>query len=280
VRLSSCTIQQQTWDTSYGQSTRLGTPLLNSLSILFHIIISRYYDITKPADFSVVAGILRLSTKYEVRYLRQRATQHLLSVYSATLDEWDQRKSGIIPSFSGRPLAVLCLAREVDIPILLPAAMYGCVTSALEILLDGATLHDGSHVELDWRDKRSCIVARSRLSDALLGRIFNFLLWPSPSGCSTAANCTIGRMKHLCRFQTRSLTMGGPRPLSKRFLKGFQDDVCGFCYSTAQTSFVGARRALWDDLPGIFGLPSWQELGAVMHADVESRTARVRFNSS
>jgi hypothetical protein len=218
----------------------------------------------------VVAGILRLSTKYDVRYLRQRATRHLLNVYSATLDEWDQRNSAIIPAFSGRPLAVLCLAREVDIPILLPAAMYGCATSAFEILLDGATLRDGSHIELDWRDKRSCIVARSCLSDALLGRIFNFLLCSPPSGCSNWVTCAVGKLKHLRKLQAKSLKMAGLHVLSKRFLNGFEKDVCDSCYSTSHASFVAARRALWDDLPSIFGLPNWQELRAATDVDISS----------
>ena len=218
----------------------------------------------------MVAGILRLSTKYDVKYLRRQSMQHLLSVYTATLDGWDQRNTDLIPAFSGRPLAVYCLAREVDIPIILPAALYGCATSAFEILLDGVTLRDDSHIELNWRDKRTCIVARSRLSDVLLGRIFKFLLDHRPPGCSTAANCTAGRMKHLRKLQAKSLTMAGPRPLSKRFLKGFEDDVCDCCYAASQASFVAARRALWDDLPSIFGLPSWQELRAATDVDIPS----------
>jgi hypothetical protein len=232
--------------------------------------ISRYYNSTKPTDFSVIAGILRLSTKYDVGFLRQQATQHLLSVYSATLDGWDQRDSPpMIPVFQGRPFAAVRLAREIDIPIILPAAMYGCARSAIERILDGITLPDGSSIDLDWRDKRSCIIARTRLSDAILMRTFKFLDH-HPSGCSTLARCAIGRLKHLRKLQAKFFNTPGPRPLTKRFLKGFEKDVCDCCYTTSHASFVAARQALWDDLPGIFGLPSWQQLRAATDVDIPS----------
>jgi hypothetical protein len=201
--------------------------------------------------------------------LRQQAAQHLLSVYPATLDGWDKRNSDLIPAFEGRPFAVVRLAREIDIPILLPAAMYGCVISPIEKILDGATLLDGSSLELDWRDKRSCIIARTRLSNALLTRTFKFLCYP-PSDCSTLERCAIGRLKHLRRLQIACFDMPGPHPLTQRFLKRFEKDVCDCCYTVSHASFVAARPALWDDLPGIFGLPSWQELRAATDVDISS----------
>ena len=186
-----------------------------------------------------------------------------------TLDGWDQRNNALISRSRERPWAVVRLARELDIPILLPAAMYSCAASPVELVQDGITLRDGSKIELDWRDKLTCAVARTRLSDAILRRIFKFLLDHHPPGCSNLANCAIGRLKHLRNLQARTLNKG-PRPLVKKFLTGFEKDVCNCCYTTSRASFVAARQALWDDLPGIFGLPSWQELRAATDVDIPS----------
>ncbi|KAJ7115905.1 hypothetical protein C8R44DRAFT_880310 [Mycena epipterygia] len=85
-------------------------------------------------DFRVVAGILRLSTKYIVDSLRAKALAHLCIAWPSTLRGWDARED-LARSFemetatSGghfypSPIAVISLAREVNAPCLLPAAFY------------------------------------------------------------------------------------------------------------------------------------------------------------
>ncbi|KAF8826080.1 hypothetical protein HHX47_DHR6000588 [Lentinula edodes] len=85
-------------------------------------------------DFRVVSGVLRLSTKYLVDSLREKAIAHLSIAWPSTLKGWDAREdvarayemetgtSGarLYPS----PLAVINLAREVDAPTLLPSAFF------------------------------------------------------------------------------------------------------------------------------------------------------------
>ncbi|KAJ3852737.1 hypothetical protein EV368DRAFT_40372 [Lentinula lateritia] len=85
-------------------------------------------------DFRVVSGVLRLSTKYLVDSLREKAIAHLSIAWPSTLKGWDAREdvarayemetgtSGarLYPS----PLAVINLVREVDAPALLPSAFF------------------------------------------------------------------------------------------------------------------------------------------------------------
>ncbi|KAI6101315.1 hypothetical protein F5141DRAFT_1138423 [Pisolithus sp. B1] len=87
-----------------------------------------------PTDFQVVSGILRLSTKYLVDALREKALNHLALAWPTTLKGWDAREDiaraqelrdgsaavRIYPS----PIAVINLAREVNAPALLPSAFY------------------------------------------------------------------------------------------------------------------------------------------------------------
>ncbi|KAJ7720587.1 hypothetical protein DFH07DRAFT_858493 [Mycena maculata] len=86
------------------------------------------------ADFGVVSGVLRLSTKYIVDALAQKALAHLSIAWPSTLKGWDAREDlarsfELETSTSGghfypSPIAVINLAREVNAPSLLPAAFY------------------------------------------------------------------------------------------------------------------------------------------------------------
>ncbi|KZS99886.1 uncharacterized protein LAESUDRAFT_688821 [Laetiporus sulphureus 93-53] len=85
-------------------------------------------------DFCVVSGVLRLSTKYFVDHLREKALAHLRVAWPSTLKGWDAREdlarayecqSGshrghLYPS----PVAIINLAREIHAPELLPSAFY------------------------------------------------------------------------------------------------------------------------------------------------------------
>nr|GAT48275.1 predicted protein [Mycena chlorophos] len=85
-------------------------------------------------DFAVVAGILRLSTKYLVDHLRDKALAHLSIAWPSTLRGWDAREEiarafELQTSTSGghfypSPITVINLAREVNAPQLLPSAFY------------------------------------------------------------------------------------------------------------------------------------------------------------
>ncbi|KAF9052290.1 hypothetical protein BDZ89DRAFT_1088430 [Hymenopellis radicata] len=83
-------------------------------------------------DFRAVSGILRLSTKYIIDHLREKALAHLSTAWPSTLAGWDAREDyaryteqdpahrRVYPS----PIAVINLAHEVDAPSLLPSAFY------------------------------------------------------------------------------------------------------------------------------------------------------------
>ncbi|KAL0953708.1 hypothetical protein HGRIS_004901 [Hohenbuehelia grisea] len=83
-------------------------------------------------DYRIVSGILRLATKYIIDNLRNKAIAHLSIVWPTTLKAWDTRED-LARAYEVRtggrrlypsPQDVICLAREVDAPILLPSAFY------------------------------------------------------------------------------------------------------------------------------------------------------------
>jgi len=216
-----------------------------------------YYDRTKTKEFSLVASVLRLSSKYNVEYLRERAIAHLTECFPTTLGEWNLRhNANIMETFPARPFLVLQLARKFDIPAMLPAAMYCCAcTPDIKSLCDGITSIDGSHIELDWEDKRSCLLARQKLYDAQRIRLFGCLL-----DLPTCARCDSGKLEYLRRLEHKSIQSGFPYPFQQKFDLSFDQAVCKECYNRSFSSFSAARQELWDDLPSLFDLPSWAEL--------------------
>ncbi|KAH8979163.1 hypothetical protein EDB86DRAFT_3089392 [Lactarius hatsudake] len=87
-----------------------------------------------PDDFAIVSGILRLSTKYAMDSLRSKAIVHLNVAWPTSLKGWDLREdkahacdlasstehASLYPS----PIDIINLARETNVPSLLPAAFY------------------------------------------------------------------------------------------------------------------------------------------------------------
>ncbi|KAF8142000.1 hypothetical protein EV363DRAFT_41413 [Boletus edulis] len=106
-----------------------------------------------PADFQVVSGVLRLSTKYVVDSLREKALDHLSIAWPTTLKGWDTREDmsrsfelqagseSIYPS----PIAVINLAREVNATSLLPSAFYDLSRYGFSQIFDyGESFEEGA----------------------------------------------------------------------------------------------------------------------------------------
>lgn len=59
---------------------------------IFVFLVYRSFGNNDQDDFRVVAGILRLSTKYIIDPLREKALEHLSVVWPRTLRAWDLRE--------------------------------------------------------------------------------------------------------------------------------------------------------------------------------------------
>jgi len=222
-----------------------------------------YYDPTRTTSFMLIAAILRLAAKYNVEYLHQCAFRQLASLYPTTLDAWDKRVDNAIEVFEARPFAVLRLAKETGHTSLLPACMYLCADSInLNDILDGLASVDGKHIELEWAEKRACLRARQNLLLALRSRIFKFLMSTidPPGHCTSPTFCDSAKYKWI-RSLEASLNNGSPGVFSLKFpWSAFGQTVCENCFRTAQAHSNQQRQAIWDELPGFFDLPSWDQI--------------------
>jgi len=233
-------------------------PLLTSSLIPFD---RSFYEKATETEFPILAGVLRLSTKYNVKNLRQISLTHLTNIYPTTLEAWEQRDatrtiSGDEPS----PLAVLQLAKDANVQGILPAVMYRLTTHSVEDIFDGMTWN-GTHIDTNETDRRTCLLARQTLITAKRRAIAAFLRSSSDVlSCTTRDPCNSGRLRAVF---TNTDSAEECDPLWDHFdWETYASDVCSACLSASKTSYKNARTALWADLPGIFNLPTWVKLKA------------------
>lgn len=151
-----------------------------------------------PTTLHITHSVLKLATKYDVRYLRLRALAHLQSTYPTTLTAWAARDtSRTIPGVENTPFAALQIASEFGLDWLVPSIVYCISSHDITKTLDGAVwvrpgsarkrskartspeegsseseaesddskehIDDADKLELGWAEKRICLNARNKL---------------------------------------------------------------------------------------------------------------------
>jgi hypothetical protein len=221
-----------------------------------------FFEKAKESDFPTVAGVLRLSIKYNVKYLRQISIAHLTRSYPSTLEAWEQRDS--VRTIKGEedptPLAVLQLAQDTTLSIILPAVMYSITTLPVEDIFDGVTWN-GTHFTASEADRRTCLLARQTLLTAKRRSISHFLRSTSDvTSCITPHACNTGRLRTMF---TNKDSVDGCDPLWDTFdWVEYASNVCPACLSASKTAYKTARTTMWADLPAVFNLPTWAKLKA------------------
>jgi hypothetical protein len=207
-------------------------------------------------DFDALAGILRLSTKYDIPYLRQRALRHLDTLMYNTLPDFDARESKrTVPRTDPLAFLIADLVHEMDLPWLLPMVLFIC-TLRFEYLVTGY-IHKGERRWIDSSQQVACIKALRPLIE--WRDILNFLYWTNVDGCKSSAQCNQNRVKLLKNYSPYKLR----NPLgsfSEIFEQVAQKAFCTTCCIASRDAHLAAREALWEALPGLFDLPSWETL--------------------
>lgn len=207
----------------------------------------------------IVEGILRLSRKYDVQYLKRRALAHLDSAFPMTLAAWKMReKTRTIPPIDNTPFAAFKVAREFELDWLMPSIAYCISSHPFEKTLDYA-IFDDERIDLEWPDKRMCIVGRQKLimMQAQIALQMTRTADAQVEGC-TNPTCTSTRLR--CADILSGWDMAS-------FLDYFEDNAslyshefCPVCLTAFKDSCVSSCEKLWNDLPGFFHLPSWEDL--------------------
>ena len=208
-----------------------------------------------------MAGILRLSTKYEIPYLRQRALRHLDTVMPCnTLQDFDARMNNrTIPPTTDLVYFIADLVHEMDLPWLLPTVLCICTMSFGEFAT--GYIYKGERRWLNSSQQVACIKALKPLLNWYRKNFLSFLYWTNVDGCKSSAKCNEGRLIIVgeCASYEINLSLGS-------FSDVFEQDipirkaVCTTCFIASRNAHSAAREALWEALPGLFDLPSWETL--------------------
>ncbi|KAF7314927.1 hypothetical protein MIND_00006600 [Mycena indigotica] len=242
-----------------------------------------------PTDFHVVEGCLRMSHKYQVDYLKQRALVHLSSGFPTELALLDKRRyhsgpTGLLaaertswlppPSpneYEHIPvptlLKAIALAHEVQALWILPLAFYylACHLAHPEALVHHPLSNSRANqdVALSEGDGRAFLrghAAFNQTAISLLAVVSDYHSSKS-TGCKDPPNCKAVRLKALSRF----LDLAGKRLRMPLHVFRVSPDgplkkACPSCYEKLAQALREKRDRLWDEMPATYGLRQWEDL--------------------
>ncbi|KAJ7134078.1 hypothetical protein C8R43DRAFT_1239368 [Mycena crocata] len=219
------------------------------------------YFMPPPAkvDFNVVLGILRLSHKYDINYLYQRALLHLETVYSTDLPSFRRHRESNNLKYDRRfvapDLKAIRILHEVGAVWLLPLAYYSIGTFQARTLLGAGRAWDVLPVEMKLR----CTMLQAHHLRAT-NKVHALFL---DRGKCTTASCAKNKDMYLELLLQDADEDEGLDPLYEWETSNWgelREELCSRCFARAQRRYEAAVSAIWDALPGNCGVQDWDVL--------------------
>ncbi|KAJ7082109.1 hypothetical protein C8R44DRAFT_823124 [Mycena epipterygia] len=230
--------------------------------------------IPAKTTFAIVSGVIRLSTKYQVDALRNRALAHLWTAFSFTPNElYIHNRSWEIPPKEW--IRIVLFAREMSIDWILPVAFYRVVANSTPTELQNGLDLDGGHMELEPRDKIMCLEQSLDITRSACSEITQFLWQPLKiPNCSSSKGSNPGGLKGFNHGALDCMTSrmeARQKVEQRRREKTFPMDlwvladwealkVCSVCMSAMKPAHQRALDTFWESLPQRFGFPGWRAL--------------------
>lgn len=239
-------------------SSTKSSPLTSSYDLI------RYVANGEALPFAVVAAFLRLGNKYDIEVLRVDALKRLFHEIPSNLDTLDQRSRALsswsmIYSEDCTMKEMLNVAREQNLLSALPLARYRCcVVGTAADLSKPSFSDDGIAYMLDQEEARICSAAYVPLLTLQGKTTLSWMTAPSSKypGCHSILMCMGARRVLAIERFAPIPSMNGLEMWDKKF----ERSMCKYCIEMAKHEHNEGRRRFWEALPGIFGLPEWEEL--------------------
>lgn len=214
----------------------------------------------KRAMSLVVAGVLRLSTKYQAATLRKYAVHYLVTEYPLSLSKWKKKDRQSLLKPPQKIGVMLALATEADVRFILPAIYYDACRLPLAKVLPQILGIPNPTAQVVCSE---FILGREKLLEFETKHVLAFL---QPSFhrpyCSQPQHDT----NMLRQAAQEALVKSTDSP---SYQQRCVDDpagmaaalnLCADCRGVVEAKIKTAQRKLWNGLPVMFGLPSWEKL--------------------
>lgn len=156
-----------------------------------------------PALLSFISGILRISTKYNLQMLREKCIAVLRTKFPSTLAGCDALLSSGYQYVSSAIVRAIPLARESNVPEILPWAFYISTHIPADALM--------ADPFLSWQDKALCLAGKDKLWNAQIKHTHQFVFDFTRSTACVGA-CRGGPPQTLTWQETETLRVS-PHPL-------------------------------------------------------------------
>ncbi|TEB19246.1 hypothetical protein FA13DRAFT_1698124 [Coprinellus micaceus] len=217
-----------------------------------------YFDTLSPtadidAVLAFIAGILRLSTKYLMRNLRNRCISLFTSKFPSTFDDYAAKSTSAAHERyrSDSVMRAIQLARETTVLEVLPYAYYCVARMSMKRIMKER------EDDLSWKEKCLCLVGRERLRWAEMSVSHSFLLVFQRSTSCVTFTCAHTRGPHAEWHVLEAAK--SPNPL-RAFTRWSNLNICKECEVHCQRVHLQGRKEVWTRLPGFFDLPPWEVL--------------------
>ncbi|GLB39532.1 hypothetical protein LshimejAT787_0700420 [Lyophyllum shimeji] len=224
------------------------TDVMRSLYEPFHFDkLSADADLATLIQF--VSGILRISTKYNILPLRTKCINVLRTKFPSSLAACDQLLSSGYKYVASTIVRAIPLARETNIPEILPWAFYISTNISNDALLEDPVL--------SWKDKAICLVGKNQLWEMQKSVTHKFLFeFTKAQTCQYSCQ---SRLPPLMSWRRTEELRCSPHPLNQ-----FEDweslKVCVKCLDQTQVQHQRGREKVWKMLPTIFQLGTWEDI--------------------
>lgn len=218
-----------------------------------------------PDDFQSVVMVLKMGTKYNIQCLRERAIEVLGGAFPTEQEDMDnfetvQKWRKDDDEFDlGTALSVVALARNLNIPALLPLAMLLCCFSPDENIIKKLVASDVPQI-----DQLRIISGKMRLREIHVDFLRDILREGSDLCKSPAGKCAIARFNTTYSADYEDLpdfsADSGSVAAGWKTRDPNGGTICHNCKPRITERYIDMAEGHWEDLPEYFGLPSWAAL--------------------
>ncbi|TRM66024.1 hypothetical protein BD626DRAFT_582101 [Schizophyllum amplum] len=214
--------------------------------------------------FEVLDGVLRLSDKYDVAHLRQRAMHHLSTWFGTTVEQYfadNETATFKLPGLKGY-VAVASLATQVHAAWALPQCYYDLTTTSIdEVLRQGCHVLNGTTRQLSEAD----IIAISNGFRATRRSSPAMRLLEHSDICGDPG-CLGSRVR--LAMDAAEDWMVDPLEAREVWMEYMGTFTCPECFEKCSESMRSWEVGFWENLPAAFALPPWPELQRMKAADL------------